>query len=47
MGAHLVEADLMLSAAGAAVLSVLALGVIATAYVIIDDYRSGENWWDE
>lgn len=36
-----------LSAAGAVTLGVLALAVIATAYVIIDDYRSGENWWED
>lgn len=38
---------MMLSVAGAVVLGVLAVGVIATAYVIIDDYRSGESWWDD
>jgi hypothetical protein len=38
---------MILSAAGAVVLCVLAVGVIATVYIIIDDYRSGENWWED
>jgi hypothetical protein len=47
MGAQLAEAVMMLSAAGAVALGVMAFGVIATAYIIIDDYRSGENWWED
>jgi hypothetical protein len=47
MGAQLAEAVLILSAAGAVALGVMALGVIATAYIILEDYRSGENWWED
>jgi hypothetical protein len=36
-----------ISAAGAVIIGVLVIGVIATVYIIIDDYRSGENWWDD
>jgi hypothetical protein len=38
---------MILSAAGAVALGMLAIAVIATAYVIVDDYRSGENWWED
>lgn len=41
------QEGIILSAAGAVMLGVLAVAAIATAYVIIDDYRSGECWWDE
>jgi hypothetical protein len=45
--AHLTEAVMIISAAGAVVLGVMAFAVIATGYVIYDDYRSGESWWDD
>jgi hypothetical protein len=38
---------MILSTAGAVALGILAFGVIATAYIIIDDYRSGESWWED
>jgi hypothetical protein len=47
MGTQLAEAVMTLSTAGAVAIGVMALLVIATAYIILEDYRSGENWWED